>query len=161
MYYTKVQTPLGILYISSTNGEIIDVSLSDLDFNKRNEKEARVYHPSESVLLKAEKQLGEYFKGDRKSFSLPLKLVGTSFQLDVWKELCKIPYGEIVSYQDVATNINNQKAVRAVGQANRRNPIPILVPCHRVLGKNNALTGYAGERIDLKEKLLKLEGVLS
>lgn len=161
IYYTKLQTPLGELYISSNDGEIIDVSLSDLDFKKKNEKQDRIYQPTELVLIEAEKQLGEYFNGDRTSFSLPLRLIGTSFQRNVWQELCKIPYGEIVSYQDVATNINNKKAVRAVGQANRRNPIPIIVPCHRVIGKNKSLTGYAGERIDLKEKLLQLEGVLS
>lgn len=102
-------------------------------------------------------QLDEYFCGKRKSFSLPLLLEGTDFQRQVWNRLTEIPYGKTISYQAVAEGINNPKAVRAVGQANNRNPIAILVPCHRVIGKNGGLTGYGGG-LWRKEWLLAHEG---
>ena len=101
-------------------------------------------------------QLKEYFGGARKSFDLPLEMNGTEFQLKVWNELCNIPYGEIRSYKDIAEKIGNPKAVRAVGGANHKNKLMIIVPCHRVIGADGSLTGYAGG-IDAKEKLLKLE----
>lgn len=110
-----------------------------------------------SLLENAVLQLDEYFRGRRKTFNLPLKWKGTDFQEQVWQALCEIPYGTTVSYSDIASKIGRPKAVRAVGQANRANELAIVVPCHRVIGKNRALTGYAGSRIDVKAKLLKLE----
>lgn len=101
-------------------------------------------------------QLREYFEGERKVFDLPLKISGTPFQEMVWGELLKIPYGETRSYKDIATSIGNPKASRAVGMANNRNKIAIIIPCHRVIGANGSLTGYAGG-LDIKEKLLLLE----
>ncbi|PAS30562.1 cysteine methyltransferase, partial [Vibrio cholerae] len=98
----------------------------------------------------------EYFSGQRTQFELPLAASGTAFQQSVWHALCKIPYGEIWSYQQLAEAIGNPKAVRAVGLANGKNPISIIVPCHRVVGKNGQLTGYAGG-LERKAFLLELE----
>lgn len=102
-------------------------------------------------------QLNEYFYGTRKTFNITLNLKGTEFQKKVWNELCKIPYGKAVSYKYIATKIGNDKASRAIGMANNKNPIPIIIPCHRVIGANKKLVGYGGG-LDIKIKLLELEG---
>ncbi len=105
-------------------------------------------------------ELDEYFELKRKKFSVQLDETGTSFQKKVWKELRKIPYGETASYKEVAINLGNPKAVRAVGNANAANPIPIITPCHRVINTNGNIGGYSAG-IKIKEKLLELEGSLS
>ena len=111
----------------------------------------------ETTLIKeAYQQLREYLKGERWEFNLPLKLLGTDFQKRVWKALCEIPYGETRSYKQIAEAIGNPKAVRAVGMANHRNPLLIVVPCHRVIGVDGKLVGYAAG-IDKKAFLLQLE----
>ena len=102
------------------------------------------------------KQLDEYFSGSRRVFDLPLRLRGTGFQKEVWEVLQQIPYGEVLSYGQVAKTIGRPQAQRAVGMACNRNPVPIVVPCHRVLGTNGRLTGYAGG-LDIKVRLLELE----
>lgn len=102
------------------------------------------------------KQLDEYFSGTRKTFSLPLNPLGTPFQKSVWAELQNIPYGATAHYGEIASRINNPKACRAVGLANGRNPIPIIIPCHRIIGKDGSLTGFGGG-LELKKKLLELE----
>ena len=111
---------------------------------------------NEQPFEEARRQLGEYFDGKRREFDLPLKLDGTDFQVEVLEELKKIPYGETTSYAAIAERIGRPKAVRAVGAANGRNPIPIIVPCHRVIGKGGDLTGFGGG-LDTKEALLRLE----
>lgn len=116
------------------------------------------HSPSDPLLTSTLKQLDEYFLGKRKSFDLKIRQNGTNFQLQVWSELVQIPYGKTKSYQEIAQAIGNPKAVRAIGQANKANQFPIIVPCHRVIGKNQSLTGYAGTRTDIKEKLLTIEG---
>ena len=103
------------------------------------------------------KQLTEYFEGKRKVFDVPLNLKGTEFQLAVWNELLRIPYGHTVSYAEIAHRIGRPSAIRAVGAANGANPIPVIVPCHRVIGSNGSLTGYGGG-IERKQWLLALEG---
>jgi len=108
------------------------------------------------LIKKAAQQFDEYFDGKRKSFNLPLGLSGTDFQIKVWNALQNIPYGETISYGELATIIGNPKASRAVGMANNRNPIPIIIPCHRVIGHDGSLTGYAGG-LELKRLLLELE----
>ncbi len=108
------------------------------------------------LLREAEDQIKAYLKGKLKAFSLPLNPQGTSFMKNVWKSLLLIPYGEMSSYQEIAEEIGAPKACRAVGLANNRNPIPILIPCHRVVGKNGALTGYRGG-LEIKKALLALE----
>ena len=107
-------------------------------------------------LQNVKKQLEEYFSGKRKKFDISLAPSGTLFQKSVWQALQKIPYGQTVSYKNVAEKINNPKAIRAVGMANNRNPIAIIIPCHRVIGSNGNLVGYAGG-LKLKQKLLELE----
>ena len=108
------------------------------------------------LLSMATIQLDEYFQGKRTTFSLPFKLTGTPFQLAVWKELQNIPYGQTTSYKEIAQKINKPKACRAVGMANNKNPLPIIIPCHRVIGSNGKLIGYAGG-LKLKNYLLELE----
>ncbi len=114
----------------------------------------------ETALLKeAKAQLDAYFAGKLKDFSLPIAPAGTNFQLKVWKVLQTIPYGETITYGQLAERVGNAKASRAVGMANSRNPLPIIIPCHRVIGANHKLTGYTGG-LDIKIKLLNLEGGL-
>ena len=111
----------------------------------------------ETALIKeAYRQLSEYLKGERQMFYLPLNPRGTDFQKRVWRALCDIPYGETRSYKQIAEAIGNPKAVRAVGMANNRNPITIVVPCHRVIGADGKLVGYGGG-LEMKEFLLRLE----
>jgi len=111
---------------------------------------------NKSIMNEAKKQLEEYFNGERKDFSLPIRLEGTPFQKKVWQALQEIPYGTTKSYQEVATIVGNKNSVRAVGGANHHNPISIIVPCHRVIGKNGTLVGYGGG-LEAKDFLLKLE----
>ncbi len=114
--------------------------------------------PEKTELLTwAEQELAVYFAGKRKNFTFPYEARGTPFQKRVWEALTKIPYGEVRSYQEIARAVGNPKACRAVGMANHANPLPILVPCHRVIGKNGTLTGYGGG-LDMKKRLLALEG---
>jgi methylated-DNA-[protein]-cysteine S-methyltransferase len=109
-----------------------------------------------SLINKTSVQLKEYFDGKRKTFDLPIVLHGTDFQVRVWNELINIPWGETRSYGELAAIAGNRKASRAVGMANNRNPLPIIIPCHRVIGHDGSLTGYAGG-IELKKHLLELE----
>jgi methylated-DNA-[protein]-cysteine S-methyltransferase len=115
-----------------------------------------VRHP---VLVEAERQLTEYFDGNRTTFDLPIHPCGTDFQKQVWQQLLRIPYGQTRSYGRLAVAIGNSSASRAVGLANSRNPLSIVVPCHRVVGASGKLTGFAGG-LETKAKLLKLEGAL-
>ncbi len=110
-----------------------------------------------AILLDAERQLQEYFGGWRKSFDLPLRPVGTEFQERVWRQLLEIPFGKTISYLELAKRLGNEKAVRAVGMANGRNPVGLIIPCHRVIGSNGDLIGYGGG-LPRKEYLLKHEG---
>jgi methylated-DNA-[protein]-cysteine S-methyltransferase len=120
-------------------------------------KAPKGYDKKETPLIKkAALQFGEYFKGKLKSFNLPLTMQGTDFQMKVWNALKNIPYGKTISYGELAAMIGNPKACRAVGMANNRNPIAIIVPCHRVIGHDGSLTGYGGG-LELKQKLLELE----
>jgi methylated-DNA-[protein]-cysteine S-methyltransferase len=112
--------------------------------------------PDHPVLLEVERQLVEYFEGKRISFSLDLDFAGTEFQSSVWRALLTIPYGETRSYAEIAKQVGNARAVRAVGAANGKNPISIVAPCHRVIGSNGKLTGFAGG-LKVKERLLALE----
>jgi len=111
------------------------------------------------VLAHTKQQLDEYFARKRRDFDLPLAPQGTDFQVTVWNALCTIPYGETNSYGQIAAQVDKPKAARAVGGANNRNPIAIIIPCHRVIGANGAMVGYRGG-LDIKEHLLKLEGII-
>lgn len=112
--------------------------------------------PEVKILRQAVRELGEYLRGERRRFTLKLEPRGTAFQMKVWKELAKIPFGETTSYSAIAAQIRNEKAVRAVGTANGRNPLSIVVPCHRVIHQAGSLGGYAGG-LEVKTKLLELE----
>lgn len=111
---------------------------------------------AELILAQAAKELSEYFSGKRKNFEIPLEADGTAFQKRVWQQLAKIPYGKTFSYTDIASQINNERAVRAVGTANGKNPLCIIVPCHRVIAADGTLGGYSGG-LEKKTKLLELE----
>jgi len=142
--------PLCKLGIAEKDGAICSVFF-------KTDKMPDGFEKNETPLIKkAAAQIDEYFNGKRKVFDLPLNLNGTNFQIDVWKALQTIPFGETASYGEIARLIGNPKAVRAVGMANNRNPIVIIVPCHRVIGHDGSLTGYGGG-LELKRRLLELE----
>jgi methylated-DNA-[protein]-cysteine S-methyltransferase len=153
---TLAMTARGICYIDFGAGERAQMNLKVWTYRRfhtvRLERKDRELEP-------AALQLKEYFDGNRRQFDLPIDLYGTPFQLRVWRELQSIPFGEVRSYKEVARAIGAPKAVRAVGGANNKNPVPILVPCHRVIGSNGSLVGYGGG-LSIKEHLLKLEGAL-
>ena len=123
----------------------------------RNEKGTFEFEESASALSVYTRELEEYFAGERREFTIPLDLRGTGFQLSCWQALCAIPYGETRSYADIARALGRENAFRAVGMANNRNPIAIVVPCHRVIASNGTLCGYGGG-LDVKRRLLELEG---
>jgi len=151
----RINSPVGVLVLLSSKKGI-----SGLFFGDRIERSTLpAENGKDHFLNQAEEEMGEYFKGTRTHFEVPLDPKGSEFQRDVWKELSQIPYGETISYGEQARRLGNFKAVRAVGTANGANPISIMIPCHRVIGRNGTLTGFGGG-LDRKEKLLKLEGVL-
>lgn len=153
MYYTTLDTPVGELLLTANETALTGVYFAD----RHERKAAWVAAPEQAVLVLAATQLMEYFASKRDSFELPLAMSGTEFQRQVWQGLRAIPYGETRSYADIAKAIDRPLAVRAVGAANGANPISIIVPCHRVVGSNGRLTGYAGG-MERKQQLLALEG---
>ena len=152
-YIKSIKTPIGIITIKEKNNKIIELQLNSNLVQPLKENEQIKETP---LLVEAEKQLIEYFNKTRTKFDLPLDPQGTDFMKRVWKELIQIPYGETRTYKQIAQKIGNEKASRAVGMANNKNPIPIIIPCHRVIGANNKLVGYA-LGLDKKEFLLDLE----
>lgn len=154
-YLTISDTPVGCLLLVANSDALVEIRFLDSQSSDGGEHIDCSY--SHSVLTQTVNELNEYFCGKRKQFTVPLHLAGTPFQSSVWQALQSIPYGEVVSYGEIANSIGNPKASRAVGMANNRNRIPIIIPCHRVIGKNGDLTGYAGG-IDIKQWLLQLEG---
>lgn len=147
MNSTFMQTPIGLLAIRATHDAIGSIEFI------RQQDAPPVQHP---LLEQAREQLDEYFYGQRQQFSLPLAASGTEFQQQVWQALMQIGYAQTTCYGDIARRIGSPKAVRAVGAANGRNPLAIVVPCHRIIGKNGSLTGYAGG-LERKAWLLRLE----
>ena len=151
--FTQIESPLGPLLLAAD-----DAGLREIRFVNG----SHPAHPDASwkedraPLSGTIQQLQAYFAGELESFDLQLAPEGTPFQLEVWRRLCDIPYGETISYGELAGRIGNPKASRAVGLANGSNPIPIVIPCHRVIGSNGKLTGYGGG-LPIKEKLLALE----
>lgn len=147
VYQCTYQSPLGFLILKSDGQSITAISFVESELQEENEC---------AVLLKSQQQLDDYFSGKLFDFDLPLNLEGTEFQKKVWAELLKIPYGETITYMELAIRLGDSKAVRAVGASNGRNRIAIVIPCHRVIGAGNKLTGYAGG-IDRKFWLLNHE----
>ena len=156
LYKTIYQSPIGRIKIEA-EGEL----LTKIHFISNSE----VKEKSNKVTLECKRQLQEYFEGKRKEFNLEYKLEGTKFQCSVWKELAKIPYGELFTYKDIADKVGNSKGVRAVANAIGRNNLVIIIPCHRVIGSNGKLTGFSAKTddksgLEIKKELLELEDSL-
>lgn len=151
-YQAQLDSPIGLLTLVASDDGLRKVLWADQadDAGDATPDDA---HP---VLAAAATQLTEYFAGDRQDFDLPLDLVGTDFQKDAWRALASVPYGETTSYGEQAERIGRKGAFRAVGAANGKNPVPIVLPCHRIVGANGALTGFAGG-LSIKQQLLALE----
>lgn len=156
MNFQTLDSPIGILRLVSNGTELIKIEFE----GRYSDGEEAYAENSDAALAACAEQLSEYFALRRQRFNLPLAPQGTTFQQSVWRALAAIPYGELRSYRDIAQTIGNPAAVRAVGAANGRNPLPIVVPCHRVIGSNGSLTGFAGG-LETKKMLLQLEGSLS
>ncbi len=162
-YFKKIQSPLGILIAGAKDDTLLFLQfMENIDFKKveKRFKCRLIEKKNHPFLLEVERQLREYFEGKRREFSLNYTLTGTGFQKKCWKVLTKIPYGETISYSKQAELIGKPSSVRAVANANRLNPIAIVIPCHRVIGKSGKLTGYAGG-IEKKEFLLNLEKTIT
>ena len=144
----KISSKIGTLYLVASNK-----GLQGIFWNKQPAPML-----DSKILLQCEQQLTEYLDGKKKNFNIPLDIIGTEFQKLVWQELAKIPYGVTKSYKDIAIAINNKNACRAVGNANGKNPIAIIIPCHRVIAANGTIGGYAGG-LAIKRKLLKCENI--
>lgn len=155
-YYKMMHSPVGELKLVATEQGLAAV-LWENDDPKRVRFRPQLEDTQNTTLLEAERQLREYFSGHRQQFSLSLDFIGTEFQKQVWAALITIPFGETRSYGEIAQQIGNPTAVRAVGAANGRNPLSIIAPCHRVIGANGKLTGFAGG-LTTKAFLLRLEG---
>ncbi|MDO4443378.1 MAG: methylated-DNA--[protein]-cysteine S-methyltransferase [Slackia sp.] len=150
MNYFVYAMPPGRLSIAASDRGITRIAFGDVPLDMP-------CRPS-AITNAAATQLQEYFAGKRKTFDVPVDLQGTPFQLEVWNSLCTIPYGQTRTYADIAAQIDRPKAFRAVGMANNKNPVPIIVPCHRVIGAGGKLIGYAAG-IKVKRYLLELEGM--
>src|SRR5260370_23383059 len=153
MFYTTFESPVGPLLLA---GDSNVLRLVSFESSKHSAPPQAVWKQDQAPFAEVILQLQAYFRGELKEFDLPLALEGTDFQLRVWNALRTIPYGETISYAQLARRIGNPRAVRAVGFANGSNPIPIIVPCHRVIGSDGGLTGFGGG-LSTKEKLLGLE----
>ena len=146
-FHYTYETVLGSVTFIEEDGALLSISMQETD---------RGIEQETPLIKDALLQLSEYLRGERKKFDIPFRMRGTEFQIQVWKVLQNIPYGETRSYKQIAEAIGNPKAVRAIGMANNRNPLLIVIPCHRVIGKDGSLVGY-GEGIEMKEFLLRLE----
>jgi methylated-DNA-[protein]-cysteine S-methyltransferase len=148
--YGYCPSEIGLIEVGGTESEIVSVKFVDL---------CRPQATSNGIVQEGVRQLDGYLRGERRAFDLPLGLHGTDFQLCVWRQVLAVPYGQAATYQEVADGIGNPRAVRAVGAANGRNPLPLLVPCHRIIGHDGRLVGYGGG-LWRKEWLLRHEGYL-
>jgi len=163
LYYDEIETPIGTLSLLSDGEHVLRIDYGDFASNQ--EKWTKwteryigniEFNQYPTPFKRAEEELQAYFSGDKKEFTFDFKLIGTSFQKQVWKALDTIPFGETKSYKDIAVLIGNPKAVRAIGGAVNKNPFSIVVPCHRVIGTNGKMVGYGGG-LDKKEYLLIFE----
>lgn len=151
--YAQMESPVGPLLLVADDAGLREILFVN---GRHHAKPDPDWSEDEAPVKETMRQLRAYFAGKLEQFDLPLAPQGTPFQLDVWRRLCEIPYGETISYGELARRIGNPNASRAVGLANGSNPIPIVIPCHRVIGSNGKLTGYGGG-LPIKEKLLALE----
>ncbi|MGH9748277.1 MAG: methylated-DNA--[protein]-cysteine S-methyltransferase [Candidatus Acidiferrales bacterium] len=153
IWYTRYESPLGMMLLAADARGLRLISFAE---GWRPERPQPGWREDRAPFDETIRQLGAYFEGRLRDFNLPLSLEGTEFQLRVWHALCEIPYGETISYGQLAHRLGNPKGARAVGLANGSNPIPIVVPCHRVIGSNGSLVGYGGG-LSNKKALLALE----
>ena len=151
-YSLTFESALGLIQLTASTKGLTGLLFDAVPAEKSNNTD----HP---ILSNALNQLDEYFQGKRKEFRIPVDMNGTEFQMRVWNAVAKIGYGSLATYQDIANSIKNPKGVRAVGLANGKNPIPIIIPCHRIIGSNGKLTGYGGG-LWRKEWLLRHEGAI-
>jgi methylated-DNA-[protein]-cysteine S-methyltransferase len=149
-YYGYSRSEIGLIEVGGTEREILTVEFVEHE---------RPGYTSHAIVSEGVRQIEEYLRGQRRAFDLPLGLYGTDFQRLVWRQVLTVPYGEAATYQDVADAIGKPRAVRAVGAANGRNPLPLIVPCHRIIGRDGRLVGYGGG-LWRKEWLLRHEGYL-
>ncbi|WP_344287640.1 methylated-DNA--[protein]-cysteine S-methyltransferase [Streptomyces synnematoformans] len=154
--HTTVDSPVGPLTLVAEGDELTGLYMTDQRHRPAEETFGTPADAADPPFAAVAAQLRAYFAGERTDFDLPLRLAGTPFQQRVWEQLRQIPYGETLSYGELAERVGNPAASRAVGMANGRNPVGIIVPCHRVVGANGSLTGYGGG-IDRKKQLLALE----
>jgi len=154
-YYSFIKSPIGDLMLAADASAVTGLYFAGCDHIPAASKRWAL-KPQHPVLEQAAKQLQEYFAGKRKTFSLPLRLAGTNFQQRVWREISIIPYGETLSYSDLAKRAGAPRAIRAAGTTTGRNPVSIIIPCHRVMGKDGGLHGFAGG-LERKRHLLELE----
>jgi O-6-methylguanine DNA methyltransferase len=170
LYSTTLASPVGPLFLAASDKGLValefDVRLPGQQTIRPNPRDLRSESDAVSIensginMSSYARELDEYFGGNRREFSFPLDLRGTPFQLKCWRALLEIPYGETRTYADIARAVGRPQGFRAVGMANNRNPIAIVVPCHRVIASDGTLCGYGGG-LDVKRKLLQLEGALS
>jgi len=158
MHFFRYPTQIGLVELAEDGGALVRVRFAtETEPDTTHSAFAETPHFTETPLLReAARQLALYLDGRLREFTVPLAPSGTPFQQSVWKALCSIPYGATACYADIARAIGNPKAVRAVGGANNKNPLPIFIPCHRVIGADGSLTGYAGG-LDIKRKVLDIE----
>lgn len=160
MYCTTYDSPLGPLELVASDAGLVAVLWPADSPDRVKLGDEPIEQSGHPVLCAAADQLDEYFARKRSEFDLPLDLRGTDFQVEVWKSLATIPYGETASYGEQAKRVGRPKAARAIGAANGRNPVSVILPCHRVVGADGSLTGFAGG-LDAKRFLLELEGAIS
>lgn len=161
LHYTSIKSPIGDLTLVASEKGLFYIFLPvkghEITETLLRKKLPKIdFLKDDGRLRETVRQLGEYFQGKRKVFSVPVDLRGTEFQKKVWKALAGVPFGKTESYGDIAKRIRRPKAARAVGAACGANPIPIIIPCHRIIGKGGSLTGFGGG-VEMKKKLLKLE----
>lgn len=154
VWYTHYESPIGAMLLAADENGLRMISFAQ---GSRTQRRRPDWHTDTAPFTETIRQLRAYFEGKLKNFDVPLSLEGSEFQLRVWQNLRAIPYGETISYGQLACRIGNPKAARAVGLANGSNPIPIIIPCHRVIGSNGSLVGYGGG-LPIKKALLLIEG---
>ena len=156
--YARFETPLGTMFAVATDGEITRLDFTDAKYVVKLDDDA-VEDARDPLLARCEKQMAEYFAGRRDTFDLPVAAHGTEFQQSVWREIARVPFGKTITYAELARRAGAPGSARAAGAATGRNPIAVAIPCHRIVGADGSLTGYAGG-LPRKTRLLELEGVL-
>ncbi|MGO2118943.1 MAG: methylated-DNA--[protein]-cysteine S-methyltransferase [Fusobacterium sp.] len=158
MYYTRIKTHMCNIILVGNETGLLYLHLETQD-GKRKFKLDKKWKYNNNFFKETIREIEEYFQGKRKEFTIKLSPIGTNYQKIVWKELKKIPYGKLNTYKEIAEKIGNPKATRAVGMANNKNPLPIIIPCHRVIGTNGKLTGFA-RGLEIKSKLINFEKMI-